>query len=96
MVVWDLKSNKSIFTFTEPSSNASLAGAGGSDNYFDYFSGSDQDQQHQKVPSEVKKETVLVWNPEIPTQFLIANDDDQNPSFNIWDLRNPDYPVATF
>ena len=36
------------------------------------------------------------WNPEIPTQFLVANDDDQNPSLNIWDLRNPDYPVATF
>lgn len=27
---------------------------------------------------------------------MVANDDDQNPSFNIWDLRNPDYPVATF
>jgi len=26
----------------------------------------------------------------------MANDDDQNPSFYIWDLRNPDYPVATF
>ena len=38
----------------------------------------------------------MVWNPEIPTQFLVANDDDQNPSLNIWDLRNPDYPVATY
>ena len=38
----------------------------------------------------------MVWNPQIPTQFLVANDDDQNPSLNIWDLRNPDYPVATF
>lgn len=38
----------------------------------------------------------MVWNPEIPTQFLVANDDDINPSLNIWDLRNPDYPVATF
>lgn len=38
----------------------------------------------------------MVWNPEIPTQFLVANDDDQNPSFKIWDLRNPDYPVATY
>lgn len=38
----------------------------------------------------------MVWNPEIPTQFLVANDDDQNPTLNIWDLRNPDYPVATF
>lgn len=37
----------------------------------------------------------MVWNPQIPTQFLVANDDD-NPSLNIWDLRNPDYPVATY
>jgi len=27
---------------------------------------------------------------------LVANDDDQNPSLNIWDLRYPDYPVATY
>jgi protein transport protein SEC31 len=38
----------------------------------------------------------MMWNPEIPTQFAVANDDDKNPSINIWDLRNPDYPVATF
>jgi protein transport protein SEC31 len=37
-----------------------------------------------------------MWNPLIPTQFVVANDDDRNPSFNIWDLRNPQYPVATF
>lgn len=37
-----------------------------------------------------------MWNPLIPTQFVVANDDDTNPSFNIWDLRNPQYPVATF
>jgi protein transport protein SEC31 len=38
----------------------------------------------------------MVWNPEIPTQFLVANDDPQNPALKIWDLRNPDYPVATY
>ena len=38
----------------------------------------------------------MMWNPEIPTQFVVANDDDKNPSINIWDLRSPDYPVATF
>jgi protein transport protein SEC31 len=27
---------------------------------------------------------------------VVANDDDKNPTINIWDLRNPDYPVATF
>lgn len=38
----------------------------------------------------------MMWNPLIPTQFLVANDDDKNPTINIWDLRNPHYPVATF
>ena len=38
----------------------------------------------------------MAWNPEIPTQFIVANDDDRNPSINIWDLRNPQYPVATY
>ncbi len=39
IVVWDLKVNKSIFTFTEPSQQVS-SGAGGADDYFDYFGGS--------------------------------------------------------
>jgi protein transport protein SEC31 len=38
----------------------------------------------------------MMWNPEVPTQFVVANDDDKSPSINIWDLRNPDYPVATY
>ena len=38
----------------------------------------------------------MMWNPEVALQFVVANDDDLNPSFNIWDLRNPAYPVATF
>ena len=37
-----------------------------------------------------------MWNPVEPLQFVVANDDDMNPSFNIWDLRNPNYPVAEF
>lgn len=32
IVVWDLKVNKSIFTFTEPSQEATPA-----DDYYDYF-----------------------------------------------------------
>ena len=36
------------------------------------------------------RETCLVWNPSVPTQFLVANDDDNNPCINVWDLRNPD------
>jgi protein transport protein SEC31 len=81
IVVWDLKVNKSIFNFTEPTSG------GGLDDYF----GSGETQ---KTPQS--KETQMMWNPEIPTQFVVANDDDKNPSINIWDLRSPDYPVATF
>lgn len=38
----------------------------------------------------------MLWNPEIPLQFLVANDDDLNPVINLWDLRNPNYPVATY
>ena len=38
----------------------------------------------------------MMWNPELATQFVVANDDDQNPSFNVWDLRKTDYPVSTF
>jgi len=88
IVVWDLKVNKSIFTFSEPMSQSS------SEDYFDYFgSGSGQESKQGQT---LQRETCLVWNPEIPTQFIIANDDDQNPSLNIWDLRNPDYPVANF
>ena len=44
IVVWDLKTNKPIFTFTEPSSQTVGSGAGGADDYFDYFGGSGQDQ----------------------------------------------------
>lgn len=40
IVVWDLKTNKPIFQFTEPSSQISSAGAGGENDYFDYFDGS--------------------------------------------------------
>jgi len=82
--VWDLKMSKPIFTFTEPTAQSS-----GLD---DYFGGSDQ----AKPPVEQKKQTQMMWNPEIPTQFVVANDDDQNPTINVWDLRNPDYPVATY
>ena len=39
IVVWDLKQNKPIFNFTEPSQLSK--GAGGSEDYFDYFGGQD-------------------------------------------------------
>mmetsp|Transcript_33963 Transcript_33963/g.25048 ORF Transcript_33963/g.25048 Transcript_33963/m.25048 type:complete len:141 (+) Transcript_33963:377-799(+) len=91
IVVWDLKTNKPIFQFTEPSAQTSSSGAG--DSYFDYFDGSGQEQ---KAQPQVARQTSIVWNPEVPTQFLVANDNEQLPFLNIWDLRNPDYPVATF
>ena len=43
IVVWDLKTNKPIFNFTESSQSSS---GGGSDDYFDYFGGSGMDQSN--------------------------------------------------
>ena len=79
IVVWDLKVSKSIFNFTEPTQDQAQ------DNYFDYYANNERPESQQPK----LRETSIVWNPEIPTQFLVANDDDQNPSFNVWDLRNP-------
>lgn len=84
IVVWDLKQTKSIFQFTEPKQGASE---------YDYFNTGETDATDSPVET---KETQIIWNPIIPTQFVVASDDDRNPSFNIWDLRNPQYPVATF
>lgn len=84
IVVWDLKVNKSIFNFTEPTTSS---------NPMDDYFGAQEQQQNVAPPA---KETQMMWNPQVPTQFVVANDDDKNPSINIWDLRSPDYPVATF
>lgn len=43
-----------------------------------------------------KRELQMMWNPREPTQFVVANDDDRTPNINVWDLRNPSYPVTTF
>lgn len=85
IVVWDLKSSKSIFQFTEPKQSTA--------SEYDYF-GTDTADSSDKAASTM--ETQIIWNPVIPTQFVVANDDDQNQSINIWDLRNPQYPVATY
>ena len=37
--------------------------------------------------------SALVWNPDIPTQFIMAYDDPQNPNLQIWDLRKHEQPV---
>lgn len=82
-----MKQSKSIFQFTEPKQQQNAG-------EYDYFNNSESTESEKK-PIETK-ETQIIWNPTIPTQFVVANDDDSNPSFNIWDLRNPQYPVATF
>jgi hypothetical protein len=38
--VWDLKINKSIFQFTEPTQSST---AGGADDYYDYYGGAGMD-----------------------------------------------------
>ncbi|EER05343.1 conserved hypothetical protein [Perkinsus marinus ATCC 50983] len=34
----------------------------------------------------------LLWHPDIPTQLLVAYNDDNNPTVQFWDLRNCRYP----
>jgi protein transport protein SEC31 len=41
-----------------------------------------------------KKKMQVVWNPEMPTQFVITND--ESNIVNLCDLRMPEYPVETF
>jgi len=37
----------------------------------------------------------IVWNPTAPTTFLISNDNGENSTMAMWDLRTPDYPVLS-
>lgn len=34
----------------------------------------------------------VAWHPEVPTQLMVAYDDDRQPSMQMWDLRNCQYP----
>ncbi|CAE7266700.1 SEC31B [Symbiodinium natans] len=34
----------------------------------------------------------VAWHPEVPTQLLLCYDDDRQPSIQMWDLRNCQYP----
>lgn len=81
IVVWDLKQSKSIFQFTEPTSQSTYE--------FDNYYGDNSEQQAPQA-----KRMQMIWNPDIPLQFVVANDEDS--MFNIWDLRKTAYPVATF
>jgi len=43
-------------------------------------------------PASRQRCSDVVWNPEKPTQLLVAYDDDRQPSMQMWDLRNVKYP----
>jgi protein transport protein SEC31 len=45
-----------------------------------------------KDPANRLRCSSVVWNPDVPTQLLVAYDDDRNPSLQMWDLRNCQYP----
>ncbi|CAE8629816.1 unnamed protein product [Polarella glacialis] len=34
----------------------------------------------------------IAWHPEVPTQLMVCYDDDRQPSMQMWDLRNCQYP----
>ena len=34
----------------------------------------------------------IVWSPTAPTQFLLSNDNGDQSTMTLWDLRAPDYP----
>ncbi|GAA0155673.1 vesicle coat protein [Lithospermum erythrorhizon] len=40
--------------------------------------------------------SVLQWNPDIPTQMIVASDDDSAPALRLWDMRNIMSPVKEF
>ena len=66
IVVWDLKINKAIFNFTEPSQTSS--GAGGADDYFDYYGGSGMDQQHSQKKQNQQVNSKPISNLQIDTK----------------------------
>ncbi|XP_020519257.1 protein transport protein SEC31 homolog B isoform X2 [Amborella trichopoda] len=40
--------------------------------------------------------SVFQWNPEAPTQLIVASDDDRSPSLRVWDMRNTISPTKEF
>merc|ERR1719362_1441648 len=45
-----------------------------------------------KDPANRLRCSAVAWHPEVPTQLLVAYDDDRQPSLQMWDLRNCSYP----
>lgn len=72
IVVWDLKKNQAVFNMTDPSVKSAMAGG---NEFFDYYGG--EGQPGGSAEQTQTRKIVLAWNPEQPTQFLVATDDDQ-------------------
>ena len=49
-----------------------------------------------KDPANRTRCSALSWNPDIPTQFLVAYNDDTNPCIQMWDMRNCSYPFKEY
>lgn len=49
-----------------------------------------------KDPANRTRCSALSWNPDIPTQFLVAFNDDTNPCIQMWDMRNCTYPFKEY
>jgi len=43
-------------------------------------------------PANRQRCSSVAWHPDVPTQLLVCYDDDRNPSMQMWDLRNCQYP----
>lgn len=49
-----------------------------------------------KDPSNRSRCSALSWNPDVPTQLLVAYNDDANPCVQLWDMRNCSFPFKEF
>jgi protein transport protein SEC31 len=92
-VVWDLKNRREVFSLTAPGA------AGGAPMA---MSGSNAQTIAPNTPSIIvgpgaggarRQGVVAAWHPDIPTQFVTALEDDNNPSIYLWDLRNAHAPL---
>ena len=44
-------------------------------------------------PNLRRRNSCIVWNPEVATQLIVASDDDRCPTLQLWDLRNSTSPL---
>jgi protein transport protein SEC31 len=45
-----------------------------------------------KDPAGRARCSAVAWHPDVPTQLIVCYDDERNPSMQMWDLRNAQYP----